>query len=54
MLTRRRLLAGAGFTAGSALAAPNIDSRFAGLKSRRDEAKPITVDERRARIERAR
>jgi len=54
MLTRRRLLAGAGFAAGSALAAPNIDARFPGLKSRRDEAKPITSDERRARIERAR
>ncbi|PYT26277.1 MAG: aminopeptidase P family protein [Acidobacteria bacterium] len=59
MLTRRRMLAGAGLSANSALAqsakrenaAP--DARFAHLKRRRDEAKPITVEERRERIERA-
>jgi len=53
MLTRRRLLTGAGLAAGAAFG-ETPDPRLAGLKSRRDEARPITIDERRARIERAR
>src|SRR2546425_3378303 len=53
MLTRRILLAGAGLAVSSARSETHIDPRIAALKSRRDEARPITIDERRARIERA-
>src|SRR5713226_9617498 len=59
MLTRRRMLAGAGLSAASALAQSakhekaSPDARFAHLKSRLDEAKPITVEELRERIEKA-
>src|SRR5204863_8294585 len=53
MLTRRRLLTSAGLAAGAAFG-ETPDPRLASLKNRRDQAKPITIDERRARMERAR
>jgi len=54
MLTRRRLLRGAGLAAGGACAGASTDPHIAALKSRRNEAQPITVEERRGRMERAR
>ena len=64
MLTRRRLLSTLGIAAaaplaraqrgGAATPALPPDSPILQLKSRRNEAKPISVDERRARLERAR
>jgi Xaa-Pro dipeptidase len=53
MLTRRRLLTSAGLAAGAAFG-ETPDPRLSGLKSRRDEARPITIDERHVRVERAR
>ena len=53
MVTRRRILST--FAMGAAAAgAQSPDSPIQQLRSRRAEAKPITLDERRARIERAR
>src|SRR5579872_3926409 len=59
MITRRRILAGLGLAAaahaqrgGNAPAVPP-DSPIGQLKSRKSEATPITVDERRARLARA-
>jgi len=52
MATRRRFLLAAGL-APAALSALPPDSPIAQLKNRRAEARPITADERRARIERA-
>jgi Xaa-Pro dipeptidase len=49
MLTRRRLLQTAGIVAGMPVLPPSI----ATLKSMRDQVRPITIAERRARIERA-
>ncbi len=67
MVSRRNFLVGAGVAAGAALVpewsfAQRQPPQFQGplpesitsLKSMRDQAKPITLDERRARIERAR
>ncbi len=55
MITRRRALSALGLTA-SAAAAQKLpaDSPITQLKSRKSEATPITLDERRARIEHAR
>ena len=52
MPTRRAFFAAAG-AASSALAAPASDSPIAKLKNRRAEAQPITVAERKSRVERA-
>ena len=52
MPTRRSFLIAAGAATAVAAAAP-ADSAIAKLKNRRSEAQPITVDERRARIQRA-
>src|SRR5579862_7448774 len=60
MITRRTVLGALGFAGvagaqrhGGGVAIPP-DSAIAQLKSRKTEASPITVDERKARIERAR
>src|SRR5436305_971763 len=53
MPTRRSFLVSSGAAAATSLAAAPADSPIAALKSRRGEAKPITVEERRTRIERA-
>src|SRR5260370_30058496 len=52
MPTRRHFLITSGAVTAVATAAP-ADSAIAKLKSRRSEAQPITVEERRARIQRA-
>src|SRR5947207_2223114 len=52
MPTRRCFLLSSGVGAASLAAAP-ADSPIAKLKSRRDEAQPITAGERRARLQRA-
>src|SRR5260370_14992293 len=52
MPTRRHFLITSGAVTAVAAAAP-ADSAIAKLKTRRSEAQPITVDERRARIQRA-
>src|ERR1039457_2866763 len=52
MPTRRSFLIAAG-AAPAVATAPPADSAIAKLKNRRSEAQPITVDERRARIQRA-
>ncbi|HUA14622.1 MAG TPA: Xaa-Pro peptidase family protein [Verrucomicrobiae bacterium] len=68
MISRRRFLEVTGITTGSALATRSLRAAetagssddaslppaIARLKSRKNEAKPITVAERRARLERAR
>jgi Xaa-Pro dipeptidase len=63
MLSRRRFLASAGLVSAAALtpelqsqapAASALPPAIAALKSRKAEATPITADERRQRIERAR
>jgi Xaa-Pro dipeptidase len=62
---RRHFLAGAGLATAGALIpevsaqtagerAPNVPAPIAALKSRKDEAKPITAAERQLRIEKAR
>jgi len=55
MMTRRRLIGGLGLAAAAAQAQTRLaaDSPINQLKSRRSEATPITVDERRARLARA-
>src|SRR6266567_7455322 len=52
MPTRRHFLIAAGAASAVASAAP-ADSPIGKLKSRRSEAQPITVDERRGRIQHA-
>src|ERR1051326_3287201 len=52
MPTRRCFLLSAGAAATTLIAAP-ADSPIAKLKNRRNEAQPITGDERRSRIQRA-
>jgi Xaa-Pro dipeptidase len=65
MISRRRFLEVGGVTAGGALASPTLATAIAGdeaslppslarLQSRKNEAKPITVEERHERQERAR
>jgi Xaa-Pro dipeptidase len=68
MISRRRFLEVGGITTGAALATrslrgaeppannddPSLPPSIARLQSRKSEAKPITLDERRARLDRAR
>ncbi len=55
MITRRRVLSTLGFAAATAAAQKlPADSPITQLKSRKGEATPITLEERRARIEHAR
>ncbi len=64
MITRRDFTKLAGLAAGTVLTSAEVQSQqsnetslppsIAQLKSRKDEARPITVDERRQRLERAR
>lgn len=68
MISRRRFLEVGGITTGAALASRSLHAAetpgrtddsslppsIARLQSRKDEAKPITLDERRARLDRAR
>src|ERR1700693_613591 len=53
MLTRRRLFANFGFAAAASSIVRAQPAPILQLKSRLAEAKPITVEERRARIARA-